>query len=131
MNMHVDPMLMALVKHHSPRRPRPTVCQIALVVTEYYRLRKDDLFVRGRRSDSWRVQRLKIRMGIKRIRQIAMYLSYDPPRVSYRMVGRVFGCVDHTGPLHAREVIRDLIDTDPRIAADVVAIKRLLKDRYR
>lgn len=66
---------------------------------------------------------------IVRPRQIAMYLAYKHTHCSLPSIARVFGRIDHTTALHARNKIAALISTDKNIAAQVAEIEaRLLPD---
>ncbi len=87
---------------------------IQRTVAEYYRLRPVDL-LSAKRS---RV--------LARPRQIAMALAKELTRYSLPEIGQAFGGRDHTTVLHATRKVKELRDSDPKIAEDYHNLLRLL-----
>jgi|SRR5215469_7461850 len=52
-------------------------------------------------------------------RQVAMYIMYSRTTLSLKNIGERFGNRDHTTVLHAKQLIKDLMDVDPRVSEDV------------
>lgn len=61
--------------------------------------------------------------SLTRVRQLAMYLCRVLTTRSTPEIGRYFGGRDHTTAIHAYRKFERLISDDPRIAAEVEAIK--------
>ena len=91
-----------------------TIDNIQKTVAEYYKIRLADLLSK-RRSRS-----------IARPRQVAMALSRELTNHSLPEIGDAHGGRDHTTVLHACSRIRDLRDSDQRIAEDYLNLLRIL-----
>jgi chromosomal replication initiator protein len=91
-----------------------TVENIQKTVADYFKLRVADL-LSERRSRS-----------VARPRQIAMALAKELTRHSLPEIGDAFGGRDHTTVLHACKRIRELRDTEQRIAEDYSNLLRTL-----
>ncbi|MFT5062071.1 MAG: chromosomal replication initiator protein, partial [Polaromonas sp.] len=92
-----------------------TVDEIMRKVSEHYNLRIADLLGPKRTRT------------IARPRQVAMYLAKTMTQRSLPEIGRRFGGRDHTTVIHAVRRIKELQDTDQRIAEDVVLLRRALE----
>ncbi len=91
-----------------------TIDNIQRTVAEYYKIRVSDL-TSARRSRS-----------ITRPRQVAMALAKELTSHSLPEIGQAFGGRDHTTVLHACRKVRELRETDPRIAEDFSNLMRIL-----
>ncbi len=91
-----------------------TIDNIQRTVAEYYKIRVSDL-TSARRSRS-----------ITRPRQVAMALAKELTSHSLPEIGQAFGGRDHTTVLHACRKVRELRETDPRIAEDFSNLLRIL-----
>jgi hypothetical protein len=61
-------------------------------------------------------------------RQVAMYVMTQHTDLSLQSIGSEFGDYDHTTVVHSREVIRDLMCSDPDVRKSVKEIERTLCD---
>jgi chromosomal replication initiation ATPase DnaA len=59
-------------------------------------------------------------------RQVAMYLMRELLGLPFRAVGAKCGGFDHSTAIHATQKISRLIKTNPSVADDVTAIRRIL-----
>ncbi|MEN8177217.1 MAG: chromosomal replication initiator protein DnaA [Pseudomonadota bacterium] len=91
-----------------------TIDSIQKTVAEYYQIRTSDL-LSAKRSRS-----------IARPRQIAMTLAKELTNHSLPEIGNAFGGRDHTTVIHANRKIKELRETDPRIAEDYSNLLRTL-----
>ena len=91
-----------------------TIENIQRTVADYFKVRVADL-LSERRSRS-----------VARPRQIAMALAKELTRHSLPEIGDAFGGRDHTTVLHACKRIRDLRETEQRIAEDYTNLLRTL-----
>jgi len=91
-----------------------TIENIQKTVAEYFKIRTKDL-ISPKRSRS-----------IARPRQIAMTLAKELTNHSLPEIGKAFGGRDHTTVLHANRKIKELRETDPRIAEDMSNLLRTL-----
>jgi len=91
-----------------------TVENIQKTVAEYYKIRIADLLSK-RRSRS-----------IARPRQVAMALAKELTNHSLPEIGDAFGGRDHTTVLHACRRIKELRETERRIAEDYMNLLRTL-----
>ncbi|HIP53141.1 MAG TPA: chromosomal replication initiator protein DnaA, partial [Chromatiales bacterium] len=64
--------------------------------------------------------------SIARPRQIAMTLAKELTNHSLPEIGKAFGGRDHTTVLHANRKIKELRESDPRIAEDLANLLRTL-----
>jgi len=83
-----------------------TIENIQKEVSEYYQIRSSDLLSRKRTR------------SIARPRQVAMTLAKELTSHSLPEIGTAFGGRDHTTVLHAKRKIKELRETDPRVAED-------------
>lgn len=65
---------------------------------------------------------------IKEPRQITMYLLSTITKLSLAEIGGLFGSMNHATVIHARKTIRDLMDTEPRLKAEVMALKARIEE---
>jgi chromosomal replication initiator protein len=91
-----------------------TVENIQKTVADYFKLRVADL-LSERRSRS-----------VARPRQMAMALAKELTSHSLPEIGDAFGGRDHTTVLHACKRIKELRDTEQRIAEDYTNLLRTL-----
>lgn len=91
-----------------------TLENIQRTVAEYYKVRINDLYAKKRSR------------SIARPRQIAMALSKELTNHSLPEIGESFGGRDHTTVLHACRKIKELKETDQRIAEDYNNLSRTL-----
>lgn len=98
-----------------PPPPQPpclnAVAYIARAAAAHFGVRLDE--VTGRR----RARRLV------RARHIALYLSYQMTMQSTTKIGIVFGMLDHTSVLHGIRRVRERLDIDADLVADVEAVR--------
>lgn len=92
-----------------------TVGNIQKTVAEYYKIRIADLLSK-RRSRS-----------IARPRQLAMALAKELTNHSLPEIGDAFGGRDHTTVLHACRRVKELRDSERRIAEDYMNLLRILQ----
>jgi chromosomal replication initiator protein len=91
-----------------------TIENIQKTVAEYFQIRTSDM-MSGKRSRS-----------VARPRQIAMTLAKELTSHSLPEIGEAFGGRDHTTVLHANRRIRELRESDPRVAEDYANLLRIL-----
>lgn len=89
--------------------------KIQKVVAEYFNLRIEDMKTRKRTN------------AVAHPRQIAMYLCRELTDLSLPKIGEEFGGRDHTTVMHAQDKISSSIETNPHIAHQVEAIKKILR----
>jgi len=91
-----------------------TIDNIQKTVAEYFKIRTKDLLSTNRSR------------SIARPRQIAMTLAKELTNHSLPEIGKAFGGRDHTTVLHANRKIKELRESDPRIAEDLANLLRTL-----
>ncbi len=91
-----------------------TLENIQKTVAEYFQVRLSDL-LSAKRSRS-----------VARPRQIAMALAKELTKHSLPEIGEAFGGRDHTTVLHATRKVKELRDSDARIAEDFTNLLRIL-----
>ncbi len=91
-----------------------TIENIQKTVADYYKLRVADL-LSPRRSRT-----------LARPRQVAMALAKELTNNSLPEIGRAFGGRDHTTVLHACRKVRELKESDSRIAEEYSVLVRIL-----
>lgn len=84
--------------------------RIRLAVAEHYRIPLHVLLSRKRSRD------------VARARMVAMYLCYEPSRLSYPRVGRIFER-DHSTVIHACNEVRRLVREYQDYADDIEKLK--------
>lgn len=89
--------------------------KIQKIVAEYFNLRIEDMKTKKRTN------------AVAHPRQIAMYLCRELTDLSLPKIGEEFGGRDHTTVMHAQDKVRSSIETNPNIAHQVEAIKKLLR----
>jgi chromosomal replication initiator protein len=94
---------------------RVTLNEIKAQVAAYYKIKVSELESTCRRRE------------FVRPRQVGMYLSRVLTQRSYPEIGRSYRR-DHTTIIHGFERIRARCESDPALAADIEAIKRLFRD---
>jgi chromosomal replication initiator protein len=91
-----------------------TLQNIQKTVAEYYKIRLSDLLGKKRSR------------VIARPRQLAMALAKELTHHSLPEIGQGFGGRDHTTVLHACRKVKELRETDRRIAEDYANLSRIL-----
>jgi chromosomal replication initiator protein len=91
-----------------------TLENIQKTVAEYFQIRSSEL-LSAKRSRS-----------IARPRQIAMALAKELTKHSLPEIGDAFGGRDHTTVLHATRKVKELRESDARIAEDYTNLLRTL-----
>lgn len=104
----------AWVDGEPPGPTLPKVAEIIKVVGEYYQISRNEMLSPRRQAQ------------IVLPRQIAMYLAYELTVNSYPEIGRRFGGRDHTTVLHAVRKIKNLVESFPQLAAEIVEMKKML-----
>ena len=64
--------------------------------------------------------------SVARPRQIAMFLAKELTPKSLPEIGRRFGDRDHTTVIHAIRKVKELMESDPKISADVEILRERL-----
>jgi chromosomal replication initiator protein len=95
--------------------PGPDV--VLQAVSRYYGVPMTDL--RGKQRDQ----------RIVRPRQLAMYLLRHDGQLSTPDVGRLLGGRDHTTVMHGANKIDNLLQRDPQLRGDLLAVRELLQAR--
>lgn len=85
--------------------------RIKQIVVQYFGVNFSDLTTKSRRRD----------VGIPR--QVIMYFLVYHTHLPYRAIGSMFGGRDHTTAIHAKDKIKDLMDSDPDFREEVYSIK--------
>jgi len=97
------------------RRPAiQPITRIQLAVADYYEI--SPLHMKSAQRG----------FSVSHPRQIAMYLASKLTPSSLVTIGRMFGGRDHTTVLYAIRTVKERIETDPKIAADVHALWKAL-----
>ena len=91
-----------------------TIENIQKVVADYYKIRSSDMLSRNRSRT------------VARPRQMAMALAKELTNHSLPEIGKAFGGKDHTTVLYATRKIKELRETDNRIAEDYRNLLRTL-----
>ncbi|MFA5531596.1 MAG: chromosomal replication initiator protein DnaA [Thiohalomonadaceae bacterium] len=91
-----------------------SVDNIQKTVAEYYKIRVTDLLSKRRTR------------SVARPRQVAMALAKELTNHSLPEIGDAFGGRDHTTVLHACRKVRELKETDSRVAEDFANLLRTL-----
>ncbi len=99
----------------SPDEDPISVAKIQRVVADYFNLRIEDMKTKKRTN------------AVAHPRQIAMYLCRELTDLSLPKIGEEFGGRDHTTVMHAQDKVSSNIETNPNIAHQVEAIKKLLR----
>ena len=92
-----------------------TVEKIQKVVADYFSLRFEDMKTKKRTN------------AVAHPRQIAMYLCRELTDLSLPKIGEEFGGRDHTTVMHAQDKVSRSVKTNPSIAHQVEAIKKILR----
>ena len=91
-----------------------TTESIANIVSEYYQVSIEDMQAKTRKREKTEA------------RQIAMYLAKKFTKDSLKTIGNFFGGRDHTTVIHSRQIVKDLMDTDPIYRHNVLRLKNLI-----
>lgn len=94
----------------------PKVAMIKKMICSYYDITWNEL-ISPRRSNR-----------LVHARQVAYFIIKNHTTLSYPQIGRKFGGRDHTTVLHGVNKIKNLIETNPDVAAEVKRLRNLLKD---
>ena len=92
----------------------PAPAEIIRQVAEYYGLSPQKVTGPGRNKE------------VALARQLAMFFMREEGRIPLQQIGRELGGRDHTTVLHGCEKIRSLVETDPQIRRDWLAIRERL-----
>ncbi|MBP7822272.1 MAG: chromosomal replication initiator protein DnaA [Candidatus Moranbacteria bacterium] len=91
-----------------------TLDDIFRVITDYYKIEKEDLVKKGRKKE------------ISHPRQMAMYLMRSELQTSFSSIGSVFGGRDHTTALHAFEKIHQNTQLNTQLKEEIHTLKERL-----
>ncbi|NLY32341.1 MAG: chromosomal replication initiator protein DnaA [Firmicutes bacterium] len=100
----------------SPDEEPISIAKIQRVVADYFNLSIEDMKAKKRTN------------AVAHPRQIAMYLCRELTDLSLPKIGEEFGGRDHTTVMNAQDKIRSSIETNPSVAHQVEAIKKLLRN---
>lgn len=108
-------IIAAAMKEDEPAPPSlPKVAEIIKIVCDRYQLSRNEMLSPRRQAQ------------IVLPRQIAMYLAHELTINSYPEIGRRFGGRDHTTVLHAVRKIKNLVESFPQLAGEILEIKKSL-----
>lgn len=91
-----------------------TLDDIFRVITEYYKIEKEDLIRKGRKKE------------VSHPRQVAMYLMRSELQTSFSSIGTLFGGRDHTTALHAFEKIHKNAQLHTELKEEIHTLKERL-----
>lgn len=105
-----------IVQQTEPRlcRPPPKLRDIIRIVAEYYDITVVDIVSERRTAN------------VVRPRQVFCYLARTITTRSFPDIGRLLGGRDWTTCIHAVKRITELMQINPKLAADVAAIRKIL-----
>ena len=90
---------------------------IVEAVCRHYRLPAQAIYGRSRRAD------------IALPRQVVMYLARAETNASLPQIGEALGGRDHTTVMYAHDKISGLMETDPEVRKDLMAVRELLYNK--
>ena len=100
--------------HVLPAAEPPALPEITRLVAEYYSVPLSTMTGRGRSKQ------------VALARQMVMFVMREEARVPLQQIGRELGGRDHTTVRHGCEKIRNLVETDPQVRRDWLAIRERL-----
>lgn len=95
-----------------------TLEEIRDIVCEYFDISPVEIHLRSRKRK------------IVRPRQVAMYLSLIFTKYSGTKIGEFYGGYDHTTPVHSRQTVQDLIDSDDIFRKKIFELTEKIKNEY-
>ncbi|MGQ9586513.1 MAG: chromosomal replication initiator protein DnaA [Anaerolineae bacterium] len=100
--------------HVLPAAEPPALPEITRLVAEYYGVPLPTMTGRGRSKQ------------VALARQMVMFVMREEAQVPLQQIGRELGGRDHTTVRHGCEKIRSLVETDPQVRRDWLAIRERL-----
>ncbi len=94
-----------------------TIEEIIAKVCEYYKMDESVLHTKSRKRE------------IVQVRQVAMFLAKKHTDISTSKIGHLIGNRDHATVLHACKIMKDLVEVDKEIRADIEEIETSFKQR--
>ena len=94
-----------------------TIEEIIAKVCEHYKMDESVLHTKSRKRE------------IVQVRQVAMFLAKKHTDISTSKIGHLIGNRDHATVLHACKIMKDLVEVDKEIRADIEEIETSFKQR--
>ena len=94
-----------------------TIEEIVAKVCEHYKMDESVLHTKSRKRE------------IVQVRQVAMFLAKKHTDISTSKIGHLIGNRDHATVLHACKIVKDLVEVDKEIKADIEKIEASFKLR--
>ena len=94
-----------------------TIEEIVAKVCEHYKMDETVLHTKSRKRE------------IVQVRQVAMFLAKKHTDISTSKIGHLIGNRDHATVLHACKIVKDLVEVDKEIKADIEDIEASFKLR--
>ena len=94
-----------------------TIEEIVAKVCEHYKIDESVLHTKSRKRE------------IVQVRQVAMFLAKKHTDISTSKIGHLIGNRDHATVLHACKIVKDLVEVDKEIKADIEDIEASFKLR--
>ena len=94
-----------------------TIEEIIAKVCEHYKMDESVLHTKSRKRE------------IVQVRQVAMFLAKKHTDISTSKIGHLIGNRDHATVLHACKIVKDLVEVDKEIKADIENIEASFKLR--
>lgn len=94
---------------------RPSIRDVQEAVAEHFGITRND--ITSERRD----------MPVAQYRHIAVYLAKEMTGASYPLIARTFGRRDHTTAMHSYQKIRNVIESDYEMKADVESIRETIE----
>ena len=94
-----------------------TIEEIIAKVCEHYKMDESVLHTKSRKRE------------IVQVRQVAMFLAKKHTDISTSKIGHLIGNRDHATVLHACKIMKDLVEVDKEIRADIKEIETSFKQR--
>ena len=94
-----------------------TIEEIIAKVCEHYKMDESVLHTKSRKRE------------IVQVRQVAMFLAKKHTDISTSKIGHLIGNRDHATVLHACKIVKDLVEVDKEIKADIEDIEASFKLR--
>ncbi len=94
-----------------------TIEEIIAKVCDHYKMDESVLHTKSRKRE------------IVQVRQVAMFLAKKHTDISTSKIGHLIGNRDHATVLHACKIMKDLVEVDKEIRADIEEIETSFKQR--
>lgn len=94
-----------------------TIEEIIAKVCEHYKMDERVLHTKSRKRE------------IVQVRQVAMFLAKKHTDISTSKIGHLIGNRDHATVLHACKIVKDLVEVDKELKAEIEEIETSLKQR--